>query len=147
MDEFIKMLNEDYELMNYRIKEKIIVFEIASNKRNCTCPYCGMVSSRVHSTYQRDIQDLPIHNKQTILLVNTRKMFCDNPDCQVTTFAERHPFVAKSGKKTERLVANILATSLQLSSISASKLLSTESIKICKSSICTLLKKNAVHCK
>lgn len=60
-----------------------------------------MISSRVHSTYQREIQDLPIHNKQTVLFVHTRKMFCENPDCQTTTFAERHPFAAKSGKKTD----------------------------------------------
>lgn len=100
-----------------------------------------MTSSRIHSIYQREIQDLPLHNKQTILLVHTRKMFCENPDCQATTFAERHPFVAKYGKKTDRLVTNILNTSLQLSSISASRLLKTESVKVCKSSICTLLKK------
>lgn len=68
-------------------------------------------------------------------------MFCDNPDCKVATFAERHPSVVKNGKKTERLVANILATSLQLSAINASKLFNTEAIKVSKSSICTLIKK------
>jgi transposase len=146
MDEFIKILNVDYELLDYKIKDTQIVFKIASTRENCNCPYCGKESSRVHSTYQREIQDLPLHNKQTILLVDTRKMFCDNPDCQVTTFAEPHPFVAKNGKKTERLVTNILNTSLQLSSISASRLLKTESIKACKSSICTLVKKNAINC-
>lgn len=57
----------NYQLIYYRIKENIIVFEIASNKRNCTCPYCGMASSGVHSNYQREIQDLPIQNNQIIL--------------------------------------------------------------------------------
>lgn len=146
MDELIKTLYADYELIDYKIRDTQIVFKIASNIKSCICPYCGMASSRVHSTYQREIQDLPIHNKQTILLVNTRKIFCDNSDCQFKTFSERHPFVTKSGKKTERLVTNILNTSLQLSSTSASKLLKTESVRVCKSSICTLLKKNAIHC-
>lgn len=146
MDEFIKMLSTDYELVDFKIKDTQIIFEIASAKKSCTCPFCGMTSSRVHSTYQREIQDLPLHNKQTVLLVHTRKMFCGNPDCQATTFAERHPFVSKNGKKTDRLVTNILNTSLQLSSISASRLLKTASVKVCKSSICTLLKKNAINC-
>ena len=146
MDEFIKMLSKDYELVNYKIEDNQIIFEIASVNNSCTCPFCGMTSSRIHSIYQREIQDLPIHNKQTILLVHTRKMFCENPDCQATTFAERHPFVAEYGKKTDRLVMNILNTSLQLSSISASRLLKTESVNVCKSSICILLKKNALHC-
>jgi len=146
MHEFIKMLNDDYALLDYIIKDTQIVFEITSIKKSCTCPFCGMTSSRVHSTYKREIQDLPLHNKQTILRVHTRKMFCENPDCQATTFAERHQFAAKNGKKTDRLVTNILNTSLQLSSINASKLLKTESVKVCKSSICTLLKKNAINC-
>lgn len=146
MDEFIKMLSEDYKLVNYKIKDNQITFEIASAKNSCTCSFCGMTSSKIHSVYQREIQDLPLHNKQTILLVHTRKMFCENPDCQATTFAEQHPFVAKYGIKTDRLVMNILNTSLQLSSISASKLLKTVSVKVCKSSICTLLKKNAIYC-
>lgn len=146
MDEFIKILTDDYELLDYKIKGTQIVFEISSTKKSYTCPFCGITSLRVHSTYQREIQDLPLHNKQTILLVHTRKMFCENSDCQTTTFAERHPFTAKNGKKTDRLVTNILNTSLQLSSINASNLLKTESVKVCKSSICTLLKKNAIHC-
>lgn len=146
MDEFIKMLSTDYELVDFKIKDTQIVFEIASTKKSCTCSFCGMTTSRIHSTYQRKIQDLPLHNKQTVLLVHTRKMFCENPDCQATTFAEWHPFVAKNGKKTDRLVTTILNTSLQLSSINASRLLKTASVKVCKSSICTLLKKNAINC-
>lgn len=140
------MLSKDYELVNYKIEDNQIEFQITSAKNICTCPFCGMASSRVHSNYNRKVQDLPLHNKQTLLLVHTRKMFCENPDCQAKMFAERHPFVAKNGKKTDRLVANILNTSLQLSSISASRLLKTESVKVCKSSICALLKKNAIHC-
>ena len=33
---------------------------------------------KVHSVYQREIQDIPMPDKQTILLLNTRKMFCLN---------------------------------------------------------------------
>ncbi len=53
----------------------------------------------VHSTYQREIQDLPIQDKQVILLVDTRKFFCYNPDCLHKTFAERHPFAAIKSEK------------------------------------------------
>ena len=40
----------------------------------------------------------------------------------------------------------ILYSAAQLSSLNASKLLKSENIKVCKSSICDLLKKNAIHC-
>jgi transposase len=96
--------------------------------------------------YQREIQDLPIQERQVILLINTRKMFCTNAECNHKTFAEKFDFVNPHGKKTNRLVSKILNTSTKLSSVSASILLKSNSVKVCKSSICDLLKKNAIHC-
>lgn len=146
MDEIIKFLDQDYELIQYRIREKSIVFHIQSRKKEQTCPFCGAKSMWVHSTYQREIQDLPIQDKQVILLVDTRKMFCKNPGCSHTTFTEKHPFAAPRAKKTDRLVRNIIHASVQLSSLNASRLLKSENIPVSKSSICTLLKKNAGNC-
>ena len=146
MDELIKLLNPSYELIHSHIKEKLIVVSIKSTEEVMTCSYCGTKSTRVHSTYQREIQDLPIQDKQVVLLVNTRKMFCDNSECAHKTFTEVHPFVAYKGKKTERLIKNILYTSAQLSSVNASNLLKSDHIVVSKSSICNLLKKNAIHC-
>ena len=96
--------------------------------------------------YQREIQDIPMQDRQTILLLNARKMFCTNPDCDHKTFSERFDFIAPKGRKTKRLVDKILMTSVKLSSVSASALLKADSVKVCKSSICDLLKKNAGNC-
>ena len=68
-------------------------------------------------------------------------MRCMNPDCSHKTFSEKHPFVTAKSKKTNRLIQNILYASSQLSSLNASKLLKSENITVCKSSICDLLKK------
>ena len=46
------------------------------------CPYCDELSRKVHSIYEREIQDLPLQNKKTILLVRTRKFLCLNPECR-----------------------------------------------------------------
>jgi transposase len=141
--ELIKLLSNDLECMNCRIKDNKVILEIKSTKRHVICPYCNNVSSKIHSVYQREIQDIPMQDKQTILLINTRKIFCDNPECEHKTFSERFDFVASNGKKTKRLVDKILMTSTKLSSVSASSLLKAGSIKAGKSSICDLLKKNA----
>ena len=135
MDEFIKLLDPAYELIQYRIKEDKVIFHIASTIAELECPFCG-----------RKTQDLPMQGKKVILLVDTRKMRCMNLDCSHKTFSEKHPFVAAKSKKTNRLIQNILYTSSQLSSLNASKLLKSENISVCKSSICDLLKKNAIHC-
>lgn len=146
MDEFISDLGQNYNLDNFRIKNDMVIFEVSSVLKDVVCPYCGHPSSKVHSRYQREIQDLPMQNKKVVLLIRTRKMFCVNSLCNKKTFAEKHPFVATNGKITERLEKNIIYTSPQLSSIGASKTLKSNGIDICKSSICLLLKKNADNC-
>lgn len=146
MKDFITALDPNYQLDKYHIKNNVAVFYISSKMSEVKCPYCGTLSSKVHSSYEREIQDLPMQGKKVILLVDTRKMRCMNPDCSHKTFSEKHPFVTAKSKKTNRLIQNILYTSSQLSSLNASKLLKSENITVCKSSICDLLKKNAIHC-
>lgn len=139
--QLIKLLDNSLECTSCKIKNNQIILAIQSVKEKLNCPYCGCPSTRVHSVYEREIQD-----KQTILLLTTRKMFCDNLDCTFKTFSERFDFVNPKGKKTNRLIEKILVTSTKLSSVSASSLLKTGSVKACKSSICDLLKKNAGTC-
>lgn len=139
--QLIKLLNNSLECINSKIKGNQVVMTIQSVKEKVSCPYCGYSSNRVHSTYVREIQDIPFLDRQTILLLSTRKMFCDNPECSFKTFSERFDFVTPKGKKTNRLIEKILVTSTKLSSVSAASLLKTGSVKVCKSSICDLLKK------
>ena len=41
MDEFIKLLNPAYKLIQYRIKENKVIFHIASTIKELECPFCG----------------------------------------------------------------------------------------------------------
>lgn len=145
-NKLIKMLDSDLECMDCRIKEDTIIMDIKSSINVIECPYCGASTSRVHSTYIREIQDIPLQDKRTILLLNTRKMFCDNHECTHKTFSEPFDFVKPKAKKTNRLIDRILITSVKLSSVSAQTLLESNNIQASKSSICELLKKNAIHC-
>lgn len=142
----IKMLDNDLECTRCKVNKEKLIFEVHSTKEKIPCPYCGKLSSKIHSVYQREIQDIPIQDRQTILLLNTRKMFCNNPDCGYKTFSERFDFVSPKGRKTNRLIDKILMTSAKLSSVNASALLKSGAVKISKSSICDMLKKNAHDC-
>ena len=145
-NEIIKSLSINLECINYQVKKNQYIFEVQSVLSIIECPYCGSKTAKVHSFYQRELQDIPIQNKQTVLLVNTRKMVCSNSECKHKTFAESFEFAEPYSKKTKRLIENILFTSTKLSSVSASTLLKNNSIKCSKSSICDLLKKNAFPC-
>ena len=64
MDEFIKLLDPAYELIQYRIKEDKVIFHIASTITELECPFCGSKTSKVHSIYQREIQGHPVSRYQ-----------------------------------------------------------------------------------
>ena len=53
------------------------------------CPYCGCRSDKVHSRYMRNVTDLPILGRRTVLHLEMRKFFCHNEDCSRKTFAEQ----------------------------------------------------------
>ena len=78
--------------------------------------------------------------KSRIVLSN-RKMFCTNPECSRTTFAEPFSFIRPKAKKSNRLLDKIVDVSLNVSSLNASDILKNGIVDVGKSTICNLLKK------
>ena len=68
-------------------------------------------------------------------------MFCDNPSCDRTTFAESFSFIENKAKKTKRLKETILEISLTQSSVSAATYLTQHVADVKKSTICNYQKK------
>ena len=132
---------DNYILVNFIENDNVINLFVKSKIKSCSCPCCGVVSNKYHSTYVRKIQDTPIHNKETWLNVSAYEFVCQNPDCKVTTFTENLPFARKNKVKTDALIQFILAISICLSSTSASLILSFLGVKISPDSIDNLLKK------
>lgn len=62
MDKFIKLLDSNLKCLDYKIiveRQQCIIIAY-STINELTCPYCGAISCRVHSTYQREVQDPPL---------------------------------------------------------------------------------------
>lgn len=93
---FIKLLDKNLVCTDYQIRGDKFVLIAESDKKEVICPFCGNLSSKIHSVYQREIQDIPMRDKQTILLLKTRKIFCLNKNCTHKTFTERFDFVVNS---------------------------------------------------
>ena len=86
------------------ISNNCLIFEIESLKESAVCPICGERSERVHSSYFRTLNDLPVFNYKVILRIRTRKFFCDNVHCKQKTFAEKLKGLAKRySRRTSRL--------------------------------------------
>jgi transposase len=143
MDEFIKLLDPSLNYIEHVTKDKKCIITVESNRKEVICPFCGMVSAKTHSVYNKEFQDLPIQDNQVTILIRNRKMFCPNPVCSHKTFSERFDFIRYKARKTERLLERILNLSSRLSSVSASTILRSDTAAISKSTICRLIKKNA----
>lgn len=141
MDELITLLDENLTCTGSEISSNFIFFFVISTRKECSCPFCQSVSSRVHSHYNRSFQDLPILDRKVIITLSNRKMFCDNPSCKRTTFAETFSFIDSNAKKTKRLKETILEVSLTQSSVSAAFYLSKYVADVKKSTICNYQKK------
>lgn len=79
------------------------------------CPLCQQVSQRIHSRYERTLQDLPWADYSVTLQLKVRKFFCTNKLCQRRIFTERLPEVAIPwARKTLRLIEQLQAIALAL---------------------------------
>lgn len=141
MKEFIRMLDEHLDYIRHETVGDTIYIYVKSNREEAVCPYCGTPSFKRHSSYERRFQDLPIMGKKTKFILNNRKMFCVNPDCNHTTFAEKFDFLEPKSKKTRRLLDKIVDISLSVSSLTAADMLKDGIADVGKSTICNLLKK------
>ena len=141
MEELLKLLDENLEYINHQTNIEEIQIKARSNLTESRCPYCGCLSSGVHSRALRKLKDLPIQGKKVNLILEIRKYFCINPECDWQTFAERFAFAEPRATKTNRLQDEILRVSLVQSSISASRYLKESVADVGKSTICNLLKK------
>jgi transposase len=147
MEELIKFLNPFLELENTVFKGDVIYLYVKSSRTDVICPYCNSLSNKPHSHYQRSFQDLPIQGKKVIIVLDNRKMFCNNPECGHKTFAETFDFLQPKAKKSSRLTDEIINISLNVSSITASEILRSRTANVGKSTICNLLKKRNSQCK
>jgi transposase len=141
MEELLTLPDKHLQEIVVTTEKNVITIEVESTRSGAKCPYCGKRSEKVHSHYQRILNDLPIQGKKVKLALNNRKFFCENEKCSHKTFAEPFDFYRPKATKTNRLQDMILEISVSQSSIAASKYLQKHVTQVGKSTICNLLKK------
>jgi transposase len=141
MEEMVKLLSEELQYIGHEVGGTGIELYVESGNSQAQCPYCGAISTKVHSTYLRKLQDLPMQGKKVIIYLTNRKFFCGNEQCGHRTFAERLAFYEASATKTNRLQAEIMRIATTQSALAASKYLRQSVAQVGKSTICNMLKK------
>ncbi|AZV59073.1 ISL3 family transposase [Clostridium sp. AWRP] len=133
--DFSFLLDDNHFVYNYTEDENTLDIYVKSKPNSCCCPECGSESRQLHATYERTLQDTPIHCKQTFLHANVYKYECLNPACNRRIFMEKLPFAKLSQVRTDALNSLILGVSMFLSNEGASKVLALLGVKISNDTI------------
>ena len=98
-------------------------------------------STRVHSTYQRTLADLPCTAFQLRLLWTVRRFFCDNSECKRVTFVEQVPSVAaRYARKTKRLAEYQTQLAYALGGRPGSRLAEEHQIQVSRDTLIRLIR-------
>ncbi len=103
--------------------QSTLTLTLRARPATAPCPLCGARSKRVHSRYQRTLADLPWGEHAVTVLLNVRRLFCDNIRCERRIFAERLPNVAAPwAHRTVRLTGQLTAVGLALGGAAGARL-------------------------
>ncbi len=96
--------NELHLLEEISVETGKIVLKVTANQEGYSCPECHLASTRVHSSYQRTLADLPCTGIPVSIHWTVRRFFCDNSECERVTFVEQISKVAaRYARRTSRL--------------------------------------------
>ena len=89
-----------------------------SNRSGCRCPDCREKSTANHSSYQRNLQSLPIDGKRVTIHLIVRKYRCRNPGCGRRIFAEQLPGMTEErSRRTVKARTFLESLLLEVSSV------------------------------
>jgi transposase len=104
------------------------------------CPACGRSSGRVHSRYWRRLADAAIGGRRVVIRLAVRRLFCRNPDCPVTTFAEQvQGLTSRYARRTPPAAAMLGAVATALAGRAGARLAALLGLLASRSSLLRLV--------
>lgn len=105
MNALLEMLFPKCTVESFYLNNQTLTIEACRNKESANCPECQEASSRIHSTYIRRPQDLPLCGCFVRLHLRVRRFRCFNRACSKCTFAEQWGnWLKPHAQKTSRII-------------------------------------------
>jgi transposase len=105
------------------------------------CTACGVVSRRVHSSYQRRLADTASGGHEVLIDLRVRRFFCGNGGCAKVTFAEQVPgLTTRYGRRTCTLQAVLQAVALALGGRAGARLTGHLAYAVSRSTLLRLIR-------
>lgn len=119
---------------------------VQSTNGSSICPNCCIPSSRVHSYYNRKLDDLPVFGKTSHIFLRSRKFYCQQDECPLRIFTERFDNHFKPYKrKTDRLVEKIRLLGLLAGGKPAERICGAVSMPTSDTTVLRLVKSGGMH--
>ncbi|MFF7187678.1 transposase [Streptomyces sp. NPDC008222] len=101
----------------------ILVVGAVSTARPGRCPNCRKEARRVHSTYQRSLDERPLGLCRVVVRLRVRRYFCDRGSCSRATFVEHVPGLsARYRRSSTGLVGWLRSIAIELGGRPAARL-------------------------
>lgn len=143
------MINEaffnDFLVENLEFDEDKVLITLNPTNNESKCPCCEEKSDKIHSRYRRKLLDLPMLDKSTKIILNSRRFFCNNPNCSRKIFSEQFKgFITRYKRTIKRLSNYLFRLGLSQSASQACRLLG-RLIPISVSSILRIVKNHSIN--
>jgi transposase len=119
-----------------------ISLELSATRVAVACPSCSVLSSHVHSLYQRTVADLPWAGVPVTLHLHVRRFVCRHPACPRVTFSEPLPeVVAPSARRSLRLADEQRQLGLQVGGSVAARIAQRQGMPASPTTILRLVRR------
>jgi transposase len=144
LDKLIEWLvpaSEGLRMQQLLVASDGLTLVLASTRAEACCPLCGQATTRVHSRYQRTLQDLPWGHLHVCLRVQVHRFFCQNAGCARQIFTEPLPELAERyARRTNRLREALLALGWALGGQAGARQSAVHAMPICGATMLSLLR-------
>ena len=120
----------NYDVIELVVDDSMTHAVLRSRTEYGICPYCGMPSSVHYGFTKKEVHCLPCGSGSVSLTLLQHRYLCANESCDHTTFTEENDDVARYGRRTNSCDALICSHVLEMSSSSASRLLSGMGVSV-----------------
>lgn len=132
---FENMYGNLFKVSKLEETDRTINITMRMKSKKATCPICQKESTALHSTYKRELDDTPFHNKNVRLNVTAHLFYCENQECSERMFAQDLIIADKNKIRTHWLNTFILSLACRFSSEGTSRILKEFNINISNDTI------------
>jgi transposase len=134
------------QVIHLEMTSEDVTLVVTSTQPQGCCPLCGEPTSRVHSRYERMLQDLPFSGRRVRLSLRVRRFFCANTACPRQIFAERLPALTEAfARRTNRLRDALLEIGWALGGEAGARLCRKQAMPVCAATLLAQLRRTGVN--